>query len=69
MHYKKRITTRQWQIAFMFHTGGGGVRTSFCQLNCDPLDFSLYAPSLEFPRNSYTALETVKIEVGKKMPT
>ena len=38
-----------WQIAFIFRTGGS--RTSFYQLNCDPLEFSLYTPSPKCSRN------------------
>ena len=43
------FSNNYWLIAFIFRTGG--LRTSFYQLNCDPLEFSLYTPSLEFPRN------------------
>ena len=32
--------------------GGGGVRTYFYNIKRDPLEFSLYTLSLEFPRNS-----------------
>ena len=51
-HQHLKVTFNgRWHL-FSAQGGGGGLRTSFYQLNCDPLEFSLYTSSLEFPRNS-----------------
>ena len=46
-HSKPPVYSNGMHIAFIFRTGG--LRTSFYQLNCDPLEFGLYTLPWNFP--------------------